>query len=188
MITIREAHKEDACFIASMVLAALHIDEHDDARLFHHMIDLVEDEGTLYFWQRCHIATDEGVPVGLCLAYDGKDYHERRLRSFSMPCSDGKPVSENNESLLQQADETGEGEYYIDSLAVVSSCRGKGIGRQLLVHAIAQAKEKGLRPTLLVDPANTSALRLYTSMGFKYGYGQFAFGMTYHKYIGDLSA
>lgn len=182
MITLRKARKSDDTFIARMVLAALHIDENSDTRLCRHIKDLVEDEGTLYSWHRCIIATDDDESVGMCLAYDAADYHERRLRSFTMPCSDGKSVAEDNTSLLEQEDEAGEGEYYIDSVAVVASHRRGGIGRTLMADAIAKGKALQLRPTLLVDPANTNAVKLYTSLGFRYERDIFAFGQIYHKY------
>lgn len=182
MITIRQACPPDIAFISSMILTALHIDASDNERLYHHLIDLVEDDHTLYSWHRCRIACKDGQNVGLCLAYDAKDYHERRIRSFSMPCSDGKPVSADDKSLLEQEDEAGEGEYYIDSLAVVETCRGQGIGRLLLQDAIDRGIRLGLHPTLLVDPDNASAVKLYSSLGFSYSRDMFAFGQIYHKY------
>ena len=146
------------------------------------MNNLVEDDGTLYSWHRCCIAMDGTENVGLCLAYDAKDYHERRIRSFSMKCSEGLSVSEYDPSLMEQEDEAGEGEYYIDSLAVVESHRHYGIGRKLMNYAITTGKGLNLRPTLLVDPDNTGAVKLYTSLGFRYERKIFAFGKFYDKY------
>ncbi len=189
MITIRPACRQDAAFVAKMILAALHIDSPDDA-LARRMLDLVLDDDTLYSWYRAFLAVDmavspDGNPVGLCLAYDAADYHERRLHAFTMKCSDGHSVAEDNPTLLEQADEAGRGEYYIDSFAVLTDYRGRGIGRLLLAHAIEQAKEKGLQPTLLVDPDNLPAVKLYAAMGFRYSHAQFAFGQLYHKYCCD---
>lgn len=183
MIEIRKATKSDIPFISAMILMALHIEKKDNERLYNHLSDLVEDEHTLYSWQRCRIAYDNNISVGLCLAYDAGDYHERRLRSFSMPCSDGKPVSEDNRSLLEQEDEAGEGEYYIDSLAVVKTHRHCGIGRLLMADAIENGKRQNLTPTLLVDPNNVNAVKLYSALGFCYSHDIFAFGQIYHKYI-----
>ena len=182
MITIRKGKTTDAPFIASMIMQALHIEKEHNTELYQHIIEFAEREDTLCSWHRCYIATNNNVCVGLCLAYDAKDYHTRRVKTFTMKCRDGKSVSQYNKSLLEQEDEAGEGEYYIDSLAVVSSYRGHGIGKQLLSHAVKEADNLGLRPTLLVDPANTNAIKLYTALGFKYEHEQFAFGQIYHKY------
>ena len=189
MIELRTAAFEDSAFIARMVMMALHISEGDNPRLYHHMVELVEDEHTLYHWTRAVIATSsdlsdygELVPVGVCLAYDGVDYHERREYSFSFVCADGRPVSENNGDLLTQPDESGVGEYYVDSLAVIPECRGKGIGRMLLQDSLKRAAEKNLMPTILVDPNNEPALTLYKSVGFEYSEEMRVFGENYHKY------
>ena len=182
MITLRKGTVQDAPFIATMVMMALHIDKTENQDLYHRMVEIVEDDYTLYSWHRCCIAMDNDVCVGLCLAYDAEDYHERRARTFSMKCRDGKSFGDENHALLEQEDEAGEGEYYIDSLAVVASHRRHGIGRMLLSHAITEAGKQNLRPTLLVDPDNPNAIKLYSSLGFEYKKDSFVFGQVYHKY------
>lgn len=182
MITLRDGKKEDAPFIAKMIMTALHIDFHKEAKMLQHVSKAVEDENTLYFWNRCVVATDDEEYVGLCLAYDAKDYHERRIHTFTMPFDDGKSFADNDPSLLKQEDEASDGEYYIDSLAVATNHRKQGIGRTLLQHAIITGKNLRLTPTLLVDPDNTNAVKLYSSLGFHYEHDIFAFGQTYHKY------
>ncbi len=187
MLSIRPAQKEDAPFIAHMILVALHIEGQDDT-LAHRMLDLVNDDGTLYSWHRAFLAIDteahaDGLPIGLCLAYDAADYHERRVKAFTMKCSDGRSAADENPSLMEQPDEAAEGEYYIDSFAVSPAYRGRGIGKLLLAHAIEQGRLKDLLPTLLVDPDNFPAVRLYTAMGFRFSHPQFAFGQVYHKYV-----
>ena len=65
--------------------------------------------------------------------------------------------------------ETQEGEYYLDSLAVSSSYRGKGIAKLLLNAAIQRGKELGIpKVGLLVDKGNPRAESLYTRMGFQF--------------------
>ena len=76
-------------------------------------------------------------------------------------------------------DETVAGEYYIDSLAVAPTQRGKGVGAALLAQGVAQAAQLGLRPTLLVDPDNPGARRLYEAGGFRESGAVTAFGQTY---------
>lgn len=158
---------------------ALHMETEGEegARLLSRFTELVNDEKTLYHWSRAYIIDN----VGACVAYDGADYHERRLYSFSFVCSDGLPVIGDNSHLLVQPDETCAGEYYIDSLAIMPEYRGHGYGRQLLQHAVSTGKAQGLCPTILVDPANTSALKLYESVGFSGSETLFVFGLDYLK-------
>jgi ribosomal protein S18 acetylase RimI-like enzyme len=56
----------------------------------------------------------------------------------------------------------------IKNIAVEETHQGKGIGKQLLMHAITQAKEKGYKE-LLIGTANSSIgqLALYQKMGFE---------------------
>lgn len=57
---------------------------------------------------------------------------------------------------------------YIDDLAVVPESRGEGIGRALMAHAIAWAKEKGLPGIMLeTQDNNVPACRLYARCGFE---------------------
>lgn len=192
MVELRTATAEDSEFIAKMILVALHIEIKGNDKFLSHMKELVEDEGTLYHWSRCIIAVStnpvnsnrESSLIGLCLAYDGVDYHARRLRSFSFVCSDGEPVANGNSTaLLEQPDESGVGEWYVDSLAVIPEYRGKGIGRLLVADAVERGKAKGLKPTILVDPDNTPAVKLYESVGFVYKEQMFVFGQIYNKMI-----
>ncbi len=60
------------------------------------------------------------------------------------------------------------GEGHITNIAVHPGCRGKGLGRLLVANMLASGEAKGCEKfTLEVRPANTPALRLYESMGFK---------------------
>lgn len=185
-LTLRPATSADAEFVAKVVIMALHIDMEGEegAELLRHVTELVMDEGTLYHWSRAVVADG----VGAIVAYDGKDYHERRLKTFSFICSDGKPIMEDVSGLLAQPDETSEGEYYLDSLAIMPEHRGKGYGSAFLLDAVKKGREKGLKPALLVDPANTGAVRLYKSLGFDGTDTMFVFGLDYLKmYAGFLN-
>jgi ribosomal protein S18 acetylase RimI-like enzyme len=56
----------------------------------------------------------------------------------------------------------------LEDMIVAPDWRGKGIGRQLLAHAISEAKEAGcLRVTLLTDQTNEAAMRFYRRAGFE---------------------
>jgi GNAT superfamily N-acetyltransferase len=63
----------------------------------------------------------------------------------------------------------GPGVFELAKMAVAESCRGKGIGRKILEHTIAQARALGA--TSLVLGSNTKlkdAIHLYESVGFSH--------------------
>jgi ribosomal protein S18 acetylase RimI-like enzyme len=56
----------------------------------------------------------------------------------------------------------------LEDLVVDAAWRGQGLGSALLDHALSQAYQLGLgRVTLLTDPGNRRAQKLYHSRGFK---------------------
>lgn len=60
------------------------------------------------------------------------------------------------------------GDLYIAEIAISSSERGKGLGKQVLNIIIEKAKEKNFkRVTLDADFRNKGAYKLYKSLGFK---------------------
>jgi [ribosomal protein S18]-alanine N-acetyltransferase len=59
------------------------------------------------------------------------------------------------------------GEAHLLNLCVADAYRCRGIGRRLLVHMLVAAGEAGAREAFLeARPSNTSAIRLYQSLGF----------------------
>jgi ribosomal protein S18 acetylase RimI-like enzyme len=53
-------------------------------------------------------------------------------------------------------------------VGVVPAARGRGVGRELMVRVLTEARAEGIsRVVLAVDARNTPAWRLYTSMGFE---------------------
>lgn len=173
MMNLRKATPDDAPFIARMVMMALHMD--DDEVFMADMSRVAGLDDTIYSWHRCTLAECDGQPVGLCLAYDGGLYHAMREVTFPM-------FRLTDDSVMTQQDETGAGEYYIDSLAVLPEFRGRGIGGLLLTDAIGTGQSMALTPGLLVLPDNEPAQRLYGSKGFRYHSEQAAFGHAYQKW------
>ena len=56
----------------------------------------------------------------------------------------------------------------IPNLAVAASCRGQGIGRRLIEHALAHFRRLGLRQARIETLAvNEAGLHLYPAMGFE---------------------
>jgi N-acetylglutamate synthase-like GNAT family acetyltransferase len=63
----------------------------------------------------------------------------------------------------------GDGVYELSKMAVSPQLRGLGIGRQLLSHAIAQAKALGAKSLFLGSSTKLpSAVHLYESVGFRH--------------------
>jgi mycothiol synthase len=61
-----------------------------------------------------------------------------------------------------------EGVGYVDYLAVASRCRGRGLGRAMLLHGLAALRAAGLAVAeLSVQGENASATRLYESVGMR---------------------
>ncbi len=59
------------------------------------------------------------------------------------------------------------GDWYLDSIAVYSTARGKGIGAMLLENCFKRAKQSGVKKfSLIAEDGNSTALAFYTSRGF----------------------
>ena len=64
---------------------------------------------------------------------------------------------------------TGPGELEVAKMAVTAACQGTGIGRRLLVAAVAAARSTGAgRLHLETNHTLTPAIRLYESVGFRH--------------------
>lgn len=124
------------------------------------MVHFAGQEANQYSWQNCWVAEEEGEVMATVNLYDGAQLHELR-----------RPVVEHIRSRYHNhfhpEDETGPGEYYIDTVGVDCNHQGKGIGSQLLQFLIDEyvVKEKQTLG-LLVDEENPKAKRLYLKVGF----------------------
>ena len=128
------------------------------------MTRLVERDDSQYSYRNTLVAVNERQKViGICVAYDGRDLHRLRkafvagaLEAFDRDFSD-------------MDDETQEGEFYIDSLAVSETFRHRGIATQLLKATVEKARKRGAEAVgLLVDQGNPKAEALYQRIGFIY--------------------
>ncbi len=135
-------------------------------------------DDTLYSWRHTRLAVNaEGLPVGALVAYPGEGYRACRARTFALL-----------ESLItfdvdSMDDETRDGEYYLDSLAVLPAWRGRGIARRLLASAQAEATRLGRPAILACAPGNTGARRLYESLGFREEGRMHIFGEDYLRMV-----
>lgn len=173
-ILLKEAVPEQAQAIARLIMQAMNYDccqyfagpDHTLADFERVMTGLVRRTDTQYSYRNTIVAVeadaDEGRPVGIMVSYDGGRLHELR-RAFIEAAR-----IHFAQDFSQMEDETGPGEFYLDSMAVEEAYRGRGIASRLLLDAVRKAQVLGLRAGLLVDQGNPSAERLYRRVGFVY--------------------
>ena len=178
-MTIINATPAHAADIAQLIMTAMTEDccqflagkDHTLDDFYQMMVSLVLMDDSQYSWRNAFVALDEEAtggdldhaPIaGAIVGYDGKDLHRLRRR-FQQEALDKLQMDYS-----QMDDETQEGEFYLDSLAVYPEYRGRGIAKQLLKRIIDHAASISLPAALLVDKGNPNAERLYKSIGFVY--------------------
>lgn len=181
-IILRPATPEDAPFVTTVLMEALTRNALQpdgqltpEARDTHRRLTPITlRDDTLYSYRHATLAVDPcGTPVGGIIAYPGGLYNELQRTTFALipDLLDFDPA--------QMDPEARPGEYYLDSLCVLPTSRGQGIGRLLLQRAIADAQARGLTPTLAVHPENLKAQALYARQGFRPAGRYFIFGDEY---------
>jgi ribosomal protein S18 acetylase RimI-like enzyme len=164
---IRPAQPEDApaaiplLFQAMREIACKLAGTEDDAVVQPLFEYFFAQRGNQYSYENTLVFEDEKGIGGMIVAYDGALLEQLR-----------KPVLHYIREQLAHSylpgDETGPGEYYLDSIAVSPASQGKGIGRQLIYAAEDKAREEGHRRTgLLVSEENPDARRLYERLGYE---------------------
>lgn len=171
-INVKPATPDVASHIASFIMEAMNPQccqnlagpKHTLVDFRRMMTRLVEMEDSQYSYRNTLIATvANGIMAGVVVAYDGADLKRLRKRFIN------EAIVELGIDYSGMDPETEEGEFYIDSLAVSSNFRGKGIATALLMAAIERARQLNLPAVgLLVDKGNPLAERLYTRLGFEY--------------------
>ncbi len=171
-INIIPASRDDASFLAKAVLTAIG-DEHvlqmagsaDRIPLIKELFtSLASMENSQYSYRNALIAVnDDGKRIGAVIFYDGAMLHQLRL-AFIAESSQllGWTLSQDD-----FADETSPDEVYLDSLMVLPEYRGQGVGSILISEVYKRAVDAGKPVGLLVDYENTSARKLYISLGFR---------------------
>lgn len=120
--------------------------------------NLFEQEDNQYSYKNAWVYEEEGAVIGSVIAYDGAHLHTLRAPVLAL-------IRSSYDIDIVLEDETAEGELYIDTLSVLPTAQGKGIGSQLVAHL----KKVTTQPIgLLVDVQNPKAERLYTRLGFEY--------------------
>lgn len=173
-VTFRPATVDDAPFVALIMMEAVGMPMMEEGIVpEEHLVRICRHDDTLYSYKNAVIAELDGQPVGGLIAYNGEGYHDVKVHTFSL-VGDNLPFDP-----LTMDDETREGEYYLDSAAILPKHRGKGYGRQIIAYGIEHGRNLGLLPVLACSPSNTKALALYKSLGFEEDGHMFIFGEDY---------
>jgi len=164
---IRKATPQDAEAIATYLLLAMEgivyqfIGQRNWEEAMTFMQHFTAREHNQYAYQNCWVAEADGKVVGAVNVYNGGDLHELRAPVIN------HILTHYHFSFLPE-DETGPGEYYIDTIGVHPEYRGRGIGARLLQHLVDEfVNRRGETLGLLVAEGNPQAKRLYTKLGFK---------------------
>ena len=181
-VVLRDASIADAASIARVVLAGIDMldmgeDLPDEQRpIFEHLVEICRMDDTLYSYRHTRIAEMDGMAVGALVAYDGTPYAEMRAKTFGLvQQTSGMDLSKN-------AMETGPGEFYLDSMAILPEYRGHGIGHALMRDRMEWAFRNGFKAvTLLVGKDKPRLQAYYESLGFVQMCEMFAFGAWYWK-------
>lgn len=166
-INIRKAEYEDSAEIARLLLLAMEeivyefLGVRDKQAAFDFMHHMVSTKDNQYSYHNAYVANINGRTAGAVILYDGALLEKLR-----------KPVAQYitayTHKPFEPENETGAGEFYIDSIGVYPEWQGKGIGGRLLQHLVSEYVEKqGLTLGLLVEKANPAARRLYEKTGFR---------------------
>ena len=134
---IGKAHKEEAIALLAQLFA---------------------QKGNPYSYENAWVYEEAGSVIGSVIAYDGAQLHALRAPVLALIRS-----SYGIDIVLE--DETAAGELYIDTLSVLPTAQGRGIGSQLVRH-LCEVSSQPLG--LLVDVNNPEAERLYSRLGFEY--------------------
>lgn len=182
IVQFRDATLDDAPFIARVVLAGIDMLDIDavlpdeQRAIFEHLIEICRMDDTLYSYCNTRIAETDDKSVGALVAYDGARYAEMREKTF------GLVKQTSGMDLSRNAMETGPGEFYLDSMAVLSGYRGVGIGKLLMRDRMELAFNNGFQKvTLLVDKDKPRLQEYYQSEGFSFSKEMFVFGAWYNK-------
>lgn len=173
---IRKATANDAEAIARHLLDAMEdivyafIGERDHAKAYEFMSYFTGTENNQYSYENCRVAEVDRKVVGAINVYDGALLAELRRPVVQY-------IRNNYKRDFPEGDETGAGEYYLDTLSVDKNFRCRGIGSGLLQFVIDEYVHRQHKILgLLVDDGNPDAKRLYLKLGFKPAVPKILFG------------
>lgn len=179
-VVIRPATEADVPLLARNVLDAVGMSEPEEETMAQ-VTEMCRRTDVLYSWKNTMVAEINGLAVGTLTCYDGVDYSQMREVTF--------PIIARN-SGYDYSDmemETGPGEFYLDSMAVLPEYRRQGVATALLKAGIARARALGIsQASIVVSPDKPDAQRLYESLGFQFQKDMFLFGGEYRKMVRQM--
>ena len=113
-LQIRVGRRDDAPFMAPLIMAALGIEKVNPNHLMV-LSNVCAQKNVLYSYHNTLVAEWDGKPVGILISYDGGNYASWREATFA-PLQQTAGVDFD-----QMQDETKEGEWYFDTLSILSS-------------------------------------------------------------------
>ncbi len=168
----------------------------ENRKMLEGMTEICRREDTLYSWRNTLVAvapdcdcgsgvaaggSGGGVIAGSLTSYDGADYLAMRELTFALAREKfgwEPPVMD---------DETRAGEWYMDSLAVHPSFRGKGLAQLLFSQAFEVAEALGFTRASLIALASADRLVAhYESFGFRPEGHLNCFGHDYLRMVADI--
>lgn len=160
-IIIRNATADDVPFVAGCVLASVDLYDFRSPSVETETAERVcSMDDTLYSFRNARLACVDGTPVGCLVSYDGAAYAAAREKTFRIFDEEGHPMTGTDM-------ETGPGEWYFDSMSILPSFRGYGIGKVLMLDSIGIAKDSGAsRIALIVEKSKPKLQEYYASLGF----------------------
>lgn len=174
-MNITDAKPEDAPLIADAILEAVGKEithnlagERNTVEDVHGIFQRLAERGdTQYSYRNTRIARDDdGVPMGVCISYDGANL-KRLRRPFFAEANSVLGWEMSDEEVEALPGETVDDEFYLDTLMTLPQFRGKGVGKALIIDAKKKAKTAGKPLGLLCDLDNYTARSLYDSVGFR---------------------
>ena len=158
-IIVRRAEVGDAPLIAEVVCMAVGYDISHP--IYSIVLSLAQRIDTQYSYRNTLVAEVGGVAAGAVVGYDGARLVELRKHIYPL-------LREHLGTTPHIEDETEAGEYYLDSLAVLSAYRRRGVGEALVNELCNRVFDEGYgRVGLIVEQHNHRAEHLYKTLGFE---------------------
>lgn len=172
-VTIRKGQREDTDAFCDLVLStaptAVPCLFGREWRKF--MRELFRNERNYFSFEHSLFLEVDGETAGMALAYDFKEKRSERARTFLLAVRRSLP-----EFLVQLPSsiraeyglvQIGDGDCYLNSLAMYPPYRNRGLGRQLMGRVEEEAQADGNRRIVLdVCSDNDGAIRWYRRLGF----------------------
>lgn len=179
-VLIRAAAREEAAFVAANVMRSVG-NESPSPLWLDTMAEICARQDTLYSYKHSCILEVDGKLAGSITAYDGAIYAAARELTF------GLFSSKTGSAPVQAACETGPGEFYLDSLALLPQFRGHGLGKLLIRDALDRAQARGFRlATLIAEADHPRLIAYYASLGFREASPLLFLGEPYIKMVQEL--